>query len=175
MSSSKLVTKTIKKEIKQRVLNIDPEMLNLYKEAFDMFDTEKRGCINPDQIRRALKKFGQDVSRSDVIDMVQYIEHDGKYNITFEQFITLMTTATVEEKVEVLEEEDIIKAFRKFDYDKDGKLTGAEFRYVLTKIAKGLSDREADNILKIANVRNHEYFDFVELVDFWRKFIRKGN
>ena len=150
-------------------------MLNLYKEAFDMFDTDKRGYISPDQIRRALKKFGQDVSRADVIDMVQYIEHDGKYNITFEAFITLMTTATVEENVEVLEEDDIIKAFRKFDYDKDGKLTGAEFKYILTKLAEGLSEREADNILRIANVRNNEYFDFVELVDFWKKFIRKGN
>jgi calmodulin len=174
MSSSRVVNKTIVKEIKKRELQIEPEMLSLYKEAFDMFDKEKQGTIGPDQIKRAMKKFGQDLTRNEVIDMIQFLDHDGKYNITFEQFITLMTTATIEENVQVLEEEEIIKAFRKFDYDNDGKLTGAEFRFVLTKLAEGLSEKEADNILRIANVKNDEYFDFIELVDFWKRHIRRG-
>jgi calmodulin len=169
MSSPRIVTKKTNKQ----VLNIDPEMLTLYKEEFDKYDKEKRGTINPDQIRRALKKIGQDVSKADVIEMLQKLDHDGQYNVTFEQFIALMTTNTAEENIDVLVEDEIVKAFRKFDYDKDGKLTGDEFRYVLTKMAKGLSEKEADNILKIANVKNNDYFDFVELVDFWSRFIRR--
>jgi Ca2+-binding EF-hand superfamily protein len=174
MSSQRILTKTINKVVKKNVPAIDPEIETLYSEAFSMLDTEDKGTINPDQVKKFLKKIGQNLTRAEVIEMIEHLEHDGSYNIRVDQFITLMIPKIEEEKIEVLEEDEIIKAFRKFDYDKDGKLTGAEFRYVLTKLAKGLSEKEADNILKIVNVKNDDYFDFVELVDFWKTFTGRG-
>ena len=166
---SRVVTKTITKEVQQRVLNIDPALKDQYKEAFDMFDTEKRGFIDVEQIRRALKKFGQDLTRREVEDMIKDLDTDGSGTLTFDEFITLMQTQTVEEKVNVLEEDEVIAAFKSFDVDHDGSISMQEFKTILTKLGDRFTDEECMAVFREADLDHDGRLDYHEFVEKWRK------
>ncbi len=173
-SCSRRVTKTIQKEIKQRVLNIDPEQENLYKEAFDMIDTKQLGYIDKHQIRRAFKKFGQEFTLEEVENMTKALDQDNNGCIHFEEFITLMETAIVTENIEVVEEDEIIRAFRKFDTDNDGLITNIEFMNILTTFGDNqLTEEDAQRVFNLADLNHDGVLNFVEFVDFWNTIINK--
>jgi calmodulin len=166
---SRVVTKTITKEVTQRVMNIDPALKDQYKEAFDMFDTDRKGFINVDQIRRALKKFGQDLTRREVEDMIKGLDTDGSGTLSFEEFITFMQTQTVEEKVDILEEDEVIAAFKSFDVDHDGVMNMAEFKTILTKLGDRFTDEECVAVFREADLDHNGTLDYHEFVEKWRK------
>ena len=174
---SRIVTKTITKEVNQLVINIDPLLKTQYKEAFDMIDTTNSGVISIDQIRKLLKKFGQSVSREEVRDMIKDLDNDNSGTLTFEEFISLMTKQTIEEKIDVVEKIDdediVIKAFRTFDSDNDGIISIDDFRFILTKIAQKWSDQEADEVFKMCELNKDGKLEFVGFVNFWRKVMNK--
>ncbi len=166
---SRVVTKTVTKEVKSRVMNIDPALKDQYKEAFDMFDTENRGFINVDQIRRALKKFGQDLTRREVEDMIKDLDSDGSGTLTFEEFITFMQTQVVEEKLSVIEEDEVIAAFKSFDVDHDGSINMQEFKTILTKLGDRFTDEECMAVFREADLDHNGTLDYHEFVEKWRK------
>ena len=166
---SRRITKTVTKEVQKKVLSIDPALRDQYKEAFDLFDTERRGSINVDQIRRAMKKFGQDLSRREIEEMIKDLDSDNSGSLTFEEFITLMTKQVVEEDIEVLEEDEVIEAFKSFDVDKDGKISMQEFRFILTKLGDKFTEDECDAVFKEADLDHNGVLDFHEFVERWRK------
>jgi calmodulin len=166
---SRVVTKTITKEVTERVLNIDPALKDQYKEAFDMFDTERKGSIGVEQIRRALKKFGQDLTRREVEDMIQGLDSDGSGTLTFVEFITFMQTQVVEEKVNILEEDEVIAAFKSFDVDHDGSISMQEFKTILTKLGDRFTDEECNAVFREADLNHDGHLDYHEFVEKWRK------
>jgi calmodulin len=161
---SKKVVKT--KEVEKKVLSIPPEQLDQYQEAFNMFDTNGTGQIGVDQIRKALKKFGQDLTRKEVEDMIRDLDQDGSGYLSFEEFVTLMTKQTVEEVVSV--EDEVIRAFRTFDKDGNGKISMNEFRFILTKLGDKMPENEVDEVFREADLNNDGFLNYEEFVDYWR-------
>jgi calmodulin len=161
---SRTVVRT--KEVEKKVLSIPPEQLDQYKEAFKMFDTNNTGQIGVDQIRKALKKFGQDLTRKEVEDMIKDLDVDGSGFLSFEEFVTLMTTQTVEEVVSV--EDEVIRAFRTFDKDGNGKISMSEFRFILTKLGDKMPENEVDEVFKEADLNHDGVLNYEEFVNYWR-------
>ena len=174
---SSLKRKTITKEIKRRVKNIDPIMEEKYKEAFDMFDTDGSGEISANEIRRLLKTFGQDVTRQEAAEMIKDLDTDQDGSINFEEFITLMTTQVVEETIDVPEDDDdeVIRAFRKFDFNNSGTITLDEFNFILTKLGERWTENRAKEVFKFCDLNNDGELDYKEFVHFWRRVIKKEN
>jgi calmodulin len=164
--SSRTVVRT--REIEKKVLTVPEEQLDRYREAFKMFDTEGVGHISVDQIRKALKKFGQDFTRSEVEDMIRDLDQDGSGTLTFEEFVTLMTKSTVEEVEVISLEDDIIRAFRTFDRDDDGKISMDEFRFILCRLGERMPEDEVDNIFREADLNHDGILDYEEFVAYWR-------
>ena len=173
MSSSRMVTMTVQKQVNQQVLGIDPNQIGLYKEAFDMIDTQNQGFINKDQIKKLFKSFGQKVSLEEVDDMIKKVDQDGNGTVSFDEFITMIQPVTINEEIQVLEEDEVIKAFRKFDTDGDGKITNSEFKFILTKMGDKLPEEDAERVFKLADLNHDGVLDFVEFVDFWKAIIKK--
>ena len=114
------------KIITKRVLDIPENQIEQYREAFDMFDKDKSGYISAVEIMKIMKNFGNPMSRAEVDKMIAAVDDDGNGELDFEEFITLMQTQRI--FIDESDDEKILKAFKSFDKDHDGKITNFEFK-----------------------------------------------
>ena len=159
MPKTKVVTIT-------RKLDIPEDKINEYKEAFDMFDKDKSGTISANEITKIMKNFGNPVSKKEVETMIAEIDTSGDGELDFEEFVTLM-----QKQIQYLEESDedlVLRAFKSFDKDHDGKITNYEFRYILTQLADKFTDEECDILFKECDLDNDGYLVYQDFINFWR-------
>ena len=77
-----------------RKLDIPEEKIAEYKEAFDMFDKNKKGTISAADITKIMKNFGYPISRKEVEGMVAEMDTSGNGELDFEEFVTFMQKQT---------------------------------------------------------------------------------
>ena len=107
--------------------DIPEEKVDEYKKVFKMFDKDKRGEISANDITKIVKKYGYLISRNEAERMIEEIDPFGDGYLDFEEFVILM-----ERKIEYfdeIDEEMVLRGFKSFDKDHDGKITNYEFRY----------------------------------------------
>ena len=166
MPKTKVVTIT-------RKLDIPEDKINEYKEAFDMFDKDKSGTISANEITKIMKNFGNPVSKKEVERMIAEIDTSGDGELDFEEFVTLMEIQFQE--VSESEEDEVLRAFKSFDKDEDGKITNYEFRYILTKIGNNrLTDEEVDELFRECDLQNDGILVYQDFINFWKK-TKEGN
>lgn len=64
--------------LKHRGIDLDAEL----REAFDLFDVENNGYITKDAIFQLLNSLGENVTRSDVDQMIAEVDQDGDGHIS---------------------------------------------------------------------------------------------
>ena len=149
-----------------KVLAIPEEKRHEYKEAFDMFDTDKSGDISTKEIHKVMKNMGNELSLDEIKAMMYDLDTSGTGSIDFEEFITFMQrTHSVEE---VTEEDEVIRAFQTFDKDGNGWLSCAEFKHILCNLGDKFTAEEANEIFKEADLDHDGKLDYREFVDFWK-------
>ena len=149
-----------------RHLDIPEEKIAEYKEAFDMFDKSHKGTISADDIIKIMKNFGYPISRKEVERMVAEIDTSGDGEIDFEEFVTLM-----QKHIQYIEESDedaVLRAFRSFDKDLDGKITNYEFRYILSQLGDMFTDEECDTLFKECDLDNDGILVYQDFINFWK-------
>ena len=57
-------------------------------------------------------------------------------------------------------EEDLLSAFRVFDRDDSGKISKAELRHVMTNLGEKLTDEEAEEMMKEADIDGDGEIDY---------------
>ena len=137
MTKKEIVTYT-------RILDIPEEKIAEYKEAFDMFDKNKKGTISAADITKIMKNFGYPISRKEVESMIAQMDTSGNGELDFEEFVTFMQKQT--QIIEESDEDQVLKAFKSFDKDHDGKITMYEFRYILSQLGDMFTEEECDMI-----------------------------
>ena len=159
MPKTKVVTIT-------RKLDIPEDKINEYKEAFDMFDKDKSGTISANEITKIMKNFGNPVSKKEVERMIAEIDTSGDGELDFEEFVTLMQRNI--SYIEESEEDLVLRAFKAFDKDHDGKITNYEFRYILTQLGDKFTEEECDTLFKECDLDNDGVLVYQDFINFWR-------
>ena len=149
-----------------RVLDIPEEKINEYKEAFDMFDKNKKGTISANDITKIMKNFGYPISRKEVESMVAEMDTSGNGELDFEEFVTFMQKQT--QYIDESDEDQVLKAFKSFDKDHDGKITMYEFRYILTQLGDMFTDEECDTLFKECDLDNDGILAYQDFINFLR-------
>ena len=150
-----------------RKLDIPEEKITEYKEAFDMFDKNKKGTISANDITKIMKNFGYPISRKEVEGMVAEMDTSGSGELDFEEFVTLMQKQT--QIIDESHEDQVLKAFKSFDKDHDGKITNNEFRYILTQMGNKFSEEELDHLFKECNLDLNGTLVYQDFINFWKK------
>ena len=150
-----------------RKLDIPEEKIAEYKEAFDMFDKNKKGTISAPDITKIMKNFGYPISREEVEGMIAEIDTSGNGELDFEEFVTLMQKQT--QYIDESDEDQVLKAFKSFDKDHDGKITNYEFKYILTQMGDKFSEEELNQLFNECNLDINGTLVYQDFINFWKK------
>lgn len=152
-------------------LDIPEEELEEYREAFNLFDKDGGGSISTDEFLKVLRNLGQKVTREEAAQISAELDSDGSGEIEFKEFVCYMKKikAQEEDPGDADYDEELLKAFKYFDKNKDGTLSTDEFRYILCKLG-GLryTEEECDVLFNTADLNKDGKLNYREFIKFWK-------
>lgn len=119
------------------------------RQAFDLFDTDGGGTIDPKELRAAIRSLGLETKNQSVYDMMQGIDTDGKGEIDFDEFVDVMTSKLACNNDS---EEDVQKIFELFDDDKTGFITLHNLKRVVAELGERMDDAELLEMIERADL-----------------------
>ena len=108
------------------------------KEAFDLFDTDGSGTIDPKELRAAMQSLGFEAKNQTIFQMISDLDKNKSGSIDFEEFLDMMTARMSDKDTR----EDIQKVFRLFDDDTSGSITLRNLRRVAKELGETMTDEE---------------------------------
>merc|ERR1712010_71401 len=136
------------------------EQIAEFKEAFSLFDKDGDGTITTKELGTVMGSLGQNPTEAELQDMINEVDADGSGTIDFPEFLNLMARKMKDTD----SEEEIVEAFKVFDEDGNGFISAAELRHVMTNLGEKLTDEEADEMIREADVDGDGQINYEELV-----------
>ena len=139
------------------------------KEAFELFDTDKDGCVDYHELKVAMRALGFDLKKAEVLKIIRDHDKSGHGLMDFEDFVKISTSPShlpvsricgtvtenahlsafrwvlrsVSERILARDPmEEIRRAFQLFDDDNTGKISLRNLRRVAKEIGDRLEDDE---------------------------------
>ena len=145
------------------------EEVNEIKEAFDLFDTDKSGEIDSEELKQALKNLGIDAKNQTLQNMLTDLDANNSGSIDFEEFINMMTAKMSDRDTK----EDLEKVFRLFlgDDNNPEKITVKHLKRVARELNENMSDEELQEMINRADLDKDQAVDFNEFYQIMTKKI----
>jgi centrin-1 len=137
------------------------------KEAFDLFDTDGSGTIDPRELKAAMQSLGFEAKNATIYQMVSDLDKDGSGAIDFDEFLDMMTARMSDKDTK----EDISKVFRLFDDDKTGYISIKNLRRVAKELGETMTDEELMEMIERADSDGDGQ---VSLEDFYNIMTKKA-
>ncbi|KAK3736135.1 hypothetical protein QZH41_004642 [Actinostola sp. cb2023] len=71
--------------------SLSEDLVNAFKEVFDLFDSNGGGTIDAEELDLALRSVDIQLSQDEIIEVLTSMDKDGNGEIDFEEFLSLMT------------------------------------------------------------------------------------
>ena len=84
-------TTTSSTKQQQRRPGLTDDEVEELRQAFDLFDTDGSGTIDPKELRAAMQSLGFETKNQTIYQMIQDIDKDGDGDVDFDEFLDLMT------------------------------------------------------------------------------------
>lgn len=126
--------------------------------AFDLFDNDNDGKINPSELGRAIEKMGQKLTEEDLKEMIKEVDTDYNGTIEFSEFVQLMESKMKDND----SEEEIFEAFKIFDKKGNGHVSKNDIKNVMNSLHEPLAQEEIDEIMKIWDLDKDGFLNFEE-------------
>ena len=121
----------------------EDEVLEI-REAFDLFDTDKSGEIDVNELKQALMNLGIDTKNQTLQNMLSDIDKNGNANIDFDEFIEMMTAKMSDKDTR----EDLEKVFELFiGDDNTDKIDIRHLKRVCKELNENMSDEELNEMI----------------------------
>ncbi|VDI33374.1 Hypothetical predicted protein [Mytilus galloprovincialis] len=140
--------------------NLSEETIAEFKEAFGLFDKDNNGQITSSELGTVMRSLGQNPTNADITEMINEVDGDGSGTINFAEF-TKMMGKKMENSDPV---EDLREAFKIFDKNNDGKIDTNELKKVMVNIGEKLTDEEANEMIKEADVDGDGKVNYEEFI-----------
>mmetsp|Transcript_12836 Transcript_12836/g.39506 ORF Transcript_12836/g.39506 Transcript_12836/m.39506 type:complete len:152 (+) Transcript_12836:179-634(+) len=140
--------------------DLSEEKIKEFREAFLLFDKDRDGTITVAELGKVMRSLDQSPSEQALKQMISEVDADGNGSIDFAEFLTLMAR-----KMKHSDGQDEIReAFKVFDKDGSGKISANELWAVLTKLGEKLTEEEANEMIKEADLNGDGEIDYQEFV-----------
>jgi Ca2+-binding EF-hand superfamily protein len=128
--------------------SLSPEQIKEIKEAFDLFDIDGTGRIDPQEVQLALNTLGYAGAREEVQAIVHELERTHKRSMDFPEFLRIVTR-TLQSRDPAGE---LLKAFMRFDDDATGRISFRNLKRVALELGEQLTDDELRIMIQAADV-----------------------
>ena len=139
------------------------------KEAFDLFDTDKSGEIDTDELKQALSNLGIDAKNQTLQNMINDIDKNQSGTIDFDEFIDMMTAKMSDKDTR----EDHKKVFDLFlgDDEKADKIELKHLKRVAKELNENMSEDELNEMITRADTDRDGKVSFDEFYNIMTKKI----
>lgn len=141
-------------------IKFTPERLEEYREAFDMFDTDKDQIITTSQLVQALNALGYNTNQI-VIQKIKDVDIEsegGVGKLKFEDFLDYVMSCIRY----AYTKQDMMEDFKVIDVNGNGRITKYALRNYLKKLDIPLSDEEIGEAVEAADVNKDGWIDYEE-------------
>ena len=135
------------------------------REAFNLFDTDNSGMIDPKELKAAMQSLGFESKNPTIYQMIADLEHEGP-SIDFDTFLRAIT-----EKLGDKESRNgISKIFQLFDSDNSGSINIENLRRVAKELGETMTPDELKEMLERAASDGSE----ITFEDFYNIMTKKA-
>lgn len=150
--------------------NISDEQIEVYKEAFTMYDKNHDGKISLTEFADVISNLGLNPTKDQLQRLMEEIDTDGSETVEFNEFVIWMSIKMSPETKSDLENKvDLENTFRIFDEDGDRFITAKELKNVMNKLGQTLSDDEVNLMIQEADTDGDKRVNFKEFVQLMKK------
>ncbi|KZS96755.1 EF-hand [Sistotremastrum niveocremeum HHB9708] len=134
------------------------------KEAFELFDTDKDGCVDYHELKVAMRALGFDLPRAEVLRILRDHDTRGRNLMEFDDFSRIMTERILARDPM----EDLRRAFQLFDDDHTGKISFRNLKRVSRDLGERLDDEELQAMIdefdldQDGEISEQEFFAIME-------------
>jgi len=147
---------------KKRGTGIDTEDPEVWKECFEIFDRNRDGKLDTEELANFIRALGRNPLNSEVKALVQELGGD-KTVIDFAKASNILKTKKFKKPID--QERDMREAFKALDKDGRGTILEAELRQILTNLGENLEPYEVDQLIKNVKVNAEGEINYDEFVD----------
>lgn len=132
------------------------------EEVFRDLDRDGNGFIDESELATALRRVGLNPSLKEIQSMIGEVDSDGNRKLDFDEFLRYVKH-TYKDPDEI--RCNLTEAFKVFDANKDGFISREELKAVLTKMGEKLSEKEFDEMVRVADSNGDGRIDYEEYVN----------
>ena len=140
--------------------NISKNKTKEYKKIFEMFDSNKDGFVNSEELSNIFKVLDINVSNEEIKEIIEENELEGNEQINFENFISIVN----KREKDFDNEETIIKAFKVFDKEGNGLININELKSIFLNVGNNLSEAEINELLMEADSDMDGFINYEEFI-----------
>ena len=128
-----------------------------WREMFVLFDKEDNNYLNLEELKKYLQAVGVLITNKELYKMLEEFDPEKKRQFTFDKIWNNFKDC------KIIANEDIIDAFKAFD--KNGKISKEELKYVMTNLGDKIKEEDADKLLSNFQVDNQGNLDYKEFLE----------
>ena len=144
----------------RRKSQLEKQEIESLRKVFDFFDDDGNGTVEPEEIALKLAKFGLELSKEEIQDIMADVDENDDGVMDFDEFVKLM-----DRRMSLNSQRNEMKeTFKVFDKNGDGLVTFSDLKQTLLQLGEEVTDDEVKDMIKQADLNGDNAIDFNEFV-----------